>query len=103
MEEGAPSSYLLLARATPVYGCDGATAGNVKKILCEPANDIFDGLVLATPYGDRYVPADRVVAIHERGVDLSVTCTEVAELPAPGHGPRIKWDFEEPPPRLWED
>lgn len=103
MQEGPPSSYLLLARATPVYGSDGDTAGSVKKVLCEPAADIFDGLVLATSCGDRYVPAERVAAIHERGVDLSITCEEVAGLPAPDPAPRVIWDLDELPPRLWQE
>jgi hypothetical protein len=33
MDEGPPISYLLLARATPVYGSDGEAAGKVKKVL----------------------------------------------------------------------
>jgi hypothetical protein len=103
MDEGLPSSYLLLAKSTPVYGSDGEEAGRVKKVLCEPAADIFDGLVLASADGDRCVPAERVAAIHARGVDLSITCAEVAELPAPHPQRRVKWDLDQPPPRLWEE
>jgi hypothetical protein len=103
MDEGPPASYLLLGRDTPVYGADGGTAGTVKKVLCEPAADIFDGLVVATAHGDRYVSADRVAAIHERGVDLTITCAEVAECAAPRHPREVKWDLDQPPPRLWEE
>jgi DNA uptake protein ComE-like DNA-binding protein len=103
VDEGSPVSYLLLARATPVYGSDGEAAGLVKKVLCEPAADIFDGLLLATPYGNRYIPAERVAAIHERGVDLSITCAEVADSPPPRPPPRVKWDLDEPPARLWHE
>lgn len=49
VEEGEPSSYLVLARAPPVYGSDGQTVGKVKKVLCEPGADIFDGFELLTP------------------------------------------------------
>lgn len=103
MDERPPISYLLLARATPVYGSDGHPAGKVKKVLCEPAADIFDGLVLGTLDGDRYVPAEHVAAIHARGVDLSISCAEVVELPIPKHRPRVKFDLDRPPPRLWEE
>ena len=46
MDEGPPSSYLLLAKDTPVFGSDGSVAGKVKEVLCDPGDDIFDGLVL---------------------------------------------------------
>jgi hypothetical protein len=67
--EGPPTSYLLLAKDTPVFGSDGEVAGTVKEVLCDPERDIFDGVVLATRHGDRFLAADRVAAIHERGVD----------------------------------
>ena len=102
-DEGRAISYLLLASATPAYGSDGEKAGTVKKVLCEPEQDIFDGLVLACPFGDRYVPGECVAAIHERGVDLSITCAEVAALPAPRSQRAVKWDLDQPPPRLWEE
>ncbi|MBV8733243.1 MAG: helix-hairpin-helix domain-containing protein [Solirubrobacterales bacterium] len=75
----------------------------VKMVLCEPAQDIFDGLVVASPAGDRYVSAEDVAVIHERGVDLAISCTEVAASPRPHSARRIKWDLDQPPARLWEE
>src|SRR5690349_15987592 len=98
MDEGPPTSYLLLARATPVYGSDGRTAGKVKQVLCAPAADIFDGLVIATADGDRYIPAEHVAVIHTRGVDLSISSLEVAELPVPERRRQVKWDLDQAPP-----
>jgi hypothetical protein len=95
MDEGPPSSYLLLASDTPVYCSDGIVAGRVKEVLREERNDIFDGLVLASDYGDRFVPADRVAAIHERGVDLSLPSADVVELTAPAPHRRIKFDVSD--------
>jgi hypothetical protein len=83
MDEGPPSSYLLLAKDTPVFGSDGGVAGKVKEVLCDPGNDIFDGLVLTTPLGDRYLAADQVTAIHERGVDVAIATAQASELPLP--------------------
>lgn len=103
MDDGSRSSYLLLAKATPVYSSTGEVVGKVKRVLCEPAADIFDGLEVTTSEGARYVPAEHVAAIHGGGVDLSITTTEVVALPAPRHRPRIKWDLDHPPPHLWRD
>jgi hypothetical protein len=92
MDEGPPSSYLLLAKDTPVFGSDGGVAGKVKEVLCDPSHDIFDGLVLATSLGDRYVQADQVTEIHERGVDVAIPAAQVLQLPAPVPQRRIKYD-----------
>jgi hypothetical protein len=92
VDEGPPSSYLLLAKDTPVFAADGAVVGTVKEVLCEPSEDIFDGLVLAGGDGDRFVASELVVAVHERGVDVSFPAAGVRELPAPPSQRRIKYD-----------
>jgi hypothetical protein len=92
MDEGPPSSYLLLAKDTPVFGSDGGVVGKVKEVLCDPGDDIFDGLVLTTSLGDRYLEADDVTAIHERGVDVSIPAAYVSQLPLPAPHRRIKYD-----------
>jgi hypothetical protein len=95
MDEGAPTSYLLLAEETPVFSSDGLVVGTIREVLCEPTEDIFDGLVITTNQGDRYVPAERVASIHERGVDLELASPELTELPAPAPRRRIKFAVAE--------
>lgn len=104
VDEGRRVSYLLLAKATPVYVSDGEAVGKVKNVLCEPAADIFDGLEVATEGGDRYVAAEHVAAIHERGVELSITADELAIAPKPAHDSgKVRWDLSQPPAHLWEE
>jgi hypothetical protein len=93
MDEGPPSSYLLLAGDTPIFGSDGGVAGRVREVLCDAGSGIFDGLVLTTPFGDRFLEADCVVAIHERGVDIAIPATETASLPLPARQRRVKYDL----------
>jgi Helix-hairpin-helix motif len=102
MDEGPPSSYLLLAKDTPVFGSDGGVAGRVREVLCDPGNDIFDGLVLATQLGDRYISADQVSAIHERGVDVAIPATEALKLALPQPRRCIKYDVVADE-RLWSE
>jgi hypothetical protein len=92
MDEGPPSSYLLLAKDTPVFGSDGGVTGKVKEVLCDPGDDIFDGLVLATSLGERYLQADQVTAIHERGVDVAISAAQAVQLPAPVPHRCVKYD-----------
>jgi DNA uptake protein ComE-like DNA-binding protein len=100
MDEGPPSSYLLLAKDTPVFGSDGQVAGKVKEVLGDPGSDIFDGLVIATSYGDRFIAAGQVTAIHERGVDVVSPAAGITELPLPAPHRRIKYDLVADE-RLW--
>jgi hypothetical protein len=70
------SSYLALGRRTPVYGCDGGFIGVVKKVECDRKNDIFGGLVLSTPAGERYLLGDQVKAVHEDAVLAAIPATD---------------------------
>jgi uncharacterized protein YrrD len=87
---GEPSSYLNLANGAEVYSCDGEKVGEVEHILADVDADIFDGLVLDTsilPGGHRFVDADQVEEIFERGVLLKLTREEAERAPEPAPAP----------------
>lgn len=83
VDAGAPISYLVLAEGTAVHAADGEPIGTVGEVVAAPEQDIFDGLVLATSDGERFVAADRVTAIHERRVDVSLSSAQADSLPRP--------------------
>jgi hypothetical protein len=78
---GSPSSYLLLQPGVPVYGSDGVPAGTVKEVMAAPDKDIFDGILVATDDGDRFVVGADVKEIFEQGVELSVRAVVVSAQP----------------------
>lgn len=87
---GQPSSYLSLKPGVPVYSCDGESIGEVEHVLADPDADIFDGLVLDTsvlPGGHRFVDADQVEEIFERGVLLKLERSAAHRLPEPSENP----------------
>jgi hypothetical protein len=87
---GAPASYLTLTEGTPVYSSDGRHVGKVAHVLADPDLDVFDGVVLDTsvlPGGHRFVDADQVAEIHERGVVLRVDAAGAEALPEPSASP----------------
>lgn len=87
---GEPSSYLSLGKGAEVYSCDGAKVGEVEHVLAAPDQDIFDGLVLDTsvlPGGHRFVDADQVEEIFERGVLLKLDRQTAEKLPEPSANP----------------
>jgi uncharacterized protein YrrD len=87
---GPPSSYLTLAKGAPVYSCDGEQVGKVEHVLAAADEDIFDGIVLDTsvlPGGRRFVDADEVEQIFDRGVLLKLDRTAAERLPEPSENP----------------
>jgi hypothetical protein len=103
MDEGLPIAYQVLDAGVPVYSSDGVTIGTVDHVVAAPAADIFHGIVMRGAAGPRFVPADEVASLHERGVDLRIDAVAAAELPAP-HGAAPAWRAQEPgvKPSRWK-
>src|SRR6187401_1815779 len=87
---GEPSSYLALGKGTAVYSSDGEKVGEVEHVLAVPEDDIFDGIVLDTsvlPGGHRFVDAEQVEEIFDRGVLLKIDRKVAETLPEPTANP----------------
>jgi hypothetical protein len=95
VDEGLPIAYQVLDEGIPVLAADGIQVGTVDHVVAAPAQDIFHGIVVRVGATQRFVPADAVESLHERGVDLCLTATEVAQLPGPGGG-QPAWHDREP-------
>ena len=78
---GSPSSYLLLQPGVPVWSSDDAEVGTVREVLAAPDDDIFDGILVHTKHGTKYVEAAEVAEIYEHGVALTVCGVVVDALP----------------------
>lgn len=83
---GDPISYMVLQKGTPVYGPEGEEIGSVRKVLAVPLKDVFDGIVLDTPRGRRFVDGPDVAEIHERGVLIKLGLDALHE---PGANPGV--------------
>lgn len=87
---GAPSSYLALEEGTPVYSREGEELGRVGHVLRDADADIFDGLVIDTsrlPGGRRFVDAEQVEEVFERGVRLKLDHAGAEAAPQPSANP----------------
>lgn len=87
MSDSGEISYLALQPGTPVQSSSGATFGKVEHVLQVPDLDLFDGLVVATKDGLRFVSRDQIRQITTAAVHCSVTDAEAASLPAPSGPP----------------
>ena len=95
MDEGSPIAYEVLEKGVPVYTSDGVQLGTVDHVIAAPAEDIFHGIVVRVDGGRRFVAADQVASLHERGVDLRIDSSAAAALPEP-HGAAPAWADREP-------
>ena len=86
-ERGEPISYMVLVEGTRVEGRDGEEIGTVKRVLADAGTDIFDGLILDTPDGDRFVDAGQVGDLYVHLVILEMTAAEARSLPEPTPSP----------------
>ena len=77
--------YQALPRGVPVHAADGALVGQVHRVLDNAREHIFDGIVIDTENGRRFVDAPEVARITRARVTLTIGAAEAAALP-PHHG-----------------
>ncbi|MGA3352984.1 MAG: hypothetical protein ABSD85_07340 [Acidimicrobiales bacterium] len=83
MNDSTPISYLALEVGTPVQSSSGTTIGTVEHVLQIPEEDLFDGIVVMTDDGLRFVDRDQIAQITKSAVHCLLSDAEAAQLPAP--------------------
>jgi Mrp family chromosome partitioning ATPase len=83
-DDGHAIAYKVLRRGTPVRSSDGLQVGTVRRVLENARENIFDGIVVDTRDGTRFVDAPEVARIAERAVTLTITAEEARDLPSHG-------------------
>lgn len=81
---GLQTSYMAVAKGTPVLTAEGREFGRVRKVIDVPVKNIFDGIVVVTHDGDRFLDAPEVDRLYERGILTTLSDDEAAALPRPG-------------------
>lgn len=82
IDDGIALSYTALPTGIPVYSSDEIVVGKVREVLDNAREHIFDGIVFENEAGIRvFVDAPEVARTAERGVTLSITAAQAAELP----------------------
>jgi hypothetical protein len=83
MDEGSAISYKVLRRGTPVISADGVELGTVRRSQEAKRENIFDGIVLDTTNGKRFVDAPEVARIAERAVTVTFEAKDADSYLAP--------------------
>ena len=92
MTDETAISYHGAARGTPVMGSTGTEIGTLEHVLEVPEVDVFDGIVIATKAGLRFIDADYVQRITQSHIWCSLDDAQAAQLPAPGGPPVYRVD-----------
>jgi len=81
--QGHPIAYTALQPGTPVHTSDGHRFATVQAVLVDEKVSVFDGIVVQTAEGTRFVDADHVGMIYTSHVDTSLSSEQAANLPLP--------------------
>lgn len=87
MTEGTPIAYEAAKRGTPVLSSSGARIGTLEYVLDVSDLDIFEGIVVATQHGLRFIDAERIAEITTTQIKCSLTDEQVGQLQPPSGPP----------------
>ena len=80
---GQPIAYTALQPGTPVQTSDGQSFGSVRAVLVDEKVSVFDGIVVQTAEGSRFVDAPQIDSIHTTYVRTTLSAAQAANLPLP--------------------
>jgi hypothetical protein len=89
-DEASPIAFTALKPGTPVQSSDGQQFGTVEAVLQVEEVDVFDGIVVRTADGTRFVDADQVDSIFTSYVRTTLSTDEAANLPFAGPVTRLR-------------
>ena len=92
MTDDTDISYEAAARGTPVVSSAGTQIGTLEHVLEVPEVDVFDGIVIATKAGLRFIDADNVQRITRSCIWSSLDDAQAAQLPPPEGAPVYRVD-----------
>ena len=85
-------SYKAAVPGTPVLSSSGAEIGTLEHVLQVPEVDVFDGIVIATRAGLRFIDADYVQEITPTQIRCSLDDAQAAQLAPPDGAPVYRVD-----------
>ena len=78
-----PIAYTALQPGTPVHTSDGYPFATVQAVLVDEKVSVFDGIVVETAEGKRFVDADHIGLIYTTRVCTTLSADQAATLPLP--------------------
>jgi hypothetical protein len=91
-EDAEPISYQGVALGTPLLSSSGTEFGTLAKVLQIPSEDLFDGVIVDTQAGRRFVDRDQIAEITTRYIKCDLDDDAVTNLPPPSGSPVYRAD-----------
>ncbi|MCW2749134.1 MAG: hypothetical protein JWR83_244 [Aeromicrobium sp.] len=91
-DDATPLAYTALEIGTPVQASDGHEFGTVGAVLVVEEVDVFDGIVVITTEGPRFVDADSVGQLTTSYVRTTLSQEDAGKLPQPDDSPVYRVD-----------
>jgi hypothetical protein len=92
MTDEIPISYEAAVRGTPVLSSTGTQIGTLEHVLEVPEVDVFDGIVIATKDGLRFIDADYVQQITRSHIRCGLDDMQASQLLPPDGAPVYRVD-----------
>jgi hypothetical protein len=92
MTDEVPIAYEALTKGTPVLTATGSEIGIVEHVLADSSLDLFDGIVIKTDKGLRFVTADQVGLITTTAVHSKIADADIPNLQMPHEGDAVYHD-----------
>jgi hypothetical protein len=91
-DDDVPISYQAAVSGTPVLSSTGTRIGTLEHVLEVPEVDVFDGIVIATDGGLRFIDADLVLQITRSRILCDMDDAQARQLPPPDGPPVYRVD-----------
>jgi hypothetical protein len=78
-----PVSYEAVPEGVPLLSSTGRQFGTLEKVLEIPSEDVFDGVIVKTHHGRKFVDRDQITEITTEYVRCDLDDEETASLPGP--------------------
>jgi hypothetical protein len=85
-------SYSAAMRGCQVLTSDGVVIGTLDRVLDIPDLDLFDGIVVETADGTRFVDRDQISHFTSAAVHCLLSSAEAGSLPTPDSAPTYRAD-----------
>ena len=92
MADDTAISYQAAVLGTPVLSSTGTQIGTLEHVLQIPDLDLFDGIVIATHAGLRFIDADQVREITRSHIRCDIDDAQASQLPPPDGPPVYRVD-----------
>jgi hypothetical protein len=86
-ETAEPVSYQGVPLGTPVLSSTGTEFGKLAKVLDIASEDVFDGVIVKTHHGERFVDRDQIAEITTLYIKCDLDDDAVMALPEPSGTP----------------